>query len=87
MVECKLCRCLTGRSFCYPLTGYSCCCPGHMYCPWLAFVLPQEAAEHDRLRSDTYLRLNLGIMWWGLGTCLALWLGPQSPLRLALGCV
>ena len=47
----------------------------------------QEAAEHDRLKSDTYQRLNLGLLWWGLGTAAALWLAPQPPRRLALGCV
>ena len=46
----------------------------------------QEAAEHDRLGSETYQRLNLALMWWGIGTALTLWLAPQQPLRLALGC-
>ena len=46
----------------------------------------QEAAEHDRLSSATYQRLNLALMWWGFGTALTLWLAPQQPLRLALGC-
>lgn len=32
-------------------------------------------------------RLNLGLMWWGVGTALALWLAPAQPLRYALGCV
>lgn len=45
----------------------------------------KDAAEHDRLRSETYQRLNLGLMWWGLGTVVSLWLAPQQPLRLALG--
>ena len=45
----------------------------------------QEAAEHDRLKSETYQRLNLGLLFWGLGTAAALWLAPQPPRRLALG--
>ncbi|KAI3439039.1 hypothetical protein D9Q98_001449 [Chlorella vulgaris] len=45
----------------------------------------KEAAEHERLPSDTYQRLNLGLMWWGVGTCLALWTAKQQPTRLALG--
>ncbi len=46
----------------------------------------QEASEKDLLRSDTYKRLNLGLMWWGAATALALWLAPALPLRYALGC-
>ena len=38
----------------------------------------QEAAEHDRLRSDTYQRLNLGVMWWALGSLAVLWLGNPA---------
>lgn len=45
----------------------------------------QQAAEADHLESDTYKRLNLALMWWGLGTATALWLAPQQPLRLSLG--
>jgi hypothetical protein len=45
----------------------------------------KEAAEHDRLKSETYQRLNLGLGWWGLGAALALWTAPQQPIRLALG--
>ena len=45
----------------------------------------QQAAEADHLESDTYKRLNLALMWWGLGTATALWLAPQQPLRLPLG--
>ncbi|KAL4428567.1 hypothetical protein ABPG77_008879 [Micractinium sp. CCAP 211/92] len=45
----------------------------------------KEASEKDLLRSDTYKRLNLGLMWWGAATALALWLAPALPLRYALG--
>ncbi|KAL4434405.1 hypothetical protein ABPG75_000846 [Micractinium tetrahymenae] len=45
----------------------------------------KEASEKDLLRSDTYKRLNLGLMWWGVATAGALWLAPAPPLRYALG--
>lgn len=47
----------------------------------------QQAAEADHLKSDTYKRLNLALVWWGLGCTSAFWMAPQQPLRLALGCV
>lgn len=53
--------------------------------PPCATSLPQEAAEHGRMQSDTYLRLNLGLLWWGLGSALALWLAPAQPLRMGQG--
>ncbi len=45
--------------------------------------LVQEAAEHDRLRSDTYQRLNLGVMWWAAGCLAVAWLagGPAVSAR------
>ncbi len=46
---------------------------------------PQEAAEHARMQSETYLRLNLGLLWWGLGSAVALWLAPAQPLRMGQG--
>lgn len=46
---------------------------------------PQEAAEHDRLKSDTYQRLNLGIMWWALGSLAAVWLAPVRAQPLVQG--
>ena len=48
-------------------------------------ALQQEAAEHGRMQSETYLRLNLGLLWWGLGSALALWLAPAQPLRWGQG--
>lgn len=45
----------------------------------------QEAAEHARMQSETYLRLNLGLLWWGLGSAVALWLAPAQPLRMGQG--
>ncbi|PRW58943.1 collagen alpha-3(VI) chain isoform A [Chlorella sorokiniana] len=45
----------------------------------------KEAAEHGRMQSETYRRLNLGLLWWGLGSALALWLAPAQPLRMGQG--
>lgn len=37
------------------------------------------------MQSETYLRLNLALMWWSVGTAAALWLAPAQPLRAAQG--
>lgn len=46
---------------------------------------PQDATKKGHLKSATYKRLNLALLWWGLGSVAALWLAPQQPLRAALG--
>lgn len=43
----------------------------------------QAAAEHGRLKSETYLRLNLGLMWWGAGLAGTLWVQAARALPAA----
>ena len=58
-----------------------------------ALPLPSPPGGRRRWRSTTACAPRpasgsaSGLMWRGLGIFLALWLGPQPPLRLALGCL
>ena len=55
-------------------------------CSWMAVgavVCLREAAIHNRLSSDTYKRLNLGIMYWAV-TMIVMQLRFQSVSNPAL---
>lgn len=72
--QCQLCNpCVR------PWTSYP-----HIALP-LAPLLAQEAAEHERLKSETYQRLNLGLMWWALGSLAVVWMAPVQPTPLVQG--
>lgn len=60
--------------------------PSPFPCSWMVvgvLVCLREAAIHNRLSSDTYKRLNLGIMYWAV-TMIVMQLRFQSVSNPAL---